>query len=222
MKIVAISDMHGTLLEYQDEFDVLCICGDISPLKIQWKKQKCINWIKDEFIPWTNRIKCKHVLLVAGNHDFVFEKTLINGIHELFKGTKITYLENSGTIIDGINFYGTPYCHQFGNWAFMRPDDILEDIFESIPEYVDILLTHDAPFGCSDICFEQTTWNDGSHLGNVPLREAIERTNPKYVLHGHLHSSNHEEELINDTKVYNVSILNEGYEPAFEAYKLEL
>ena len=221
MKIIAASDFHGTLLDYQWECDVFCICGDTFPLRIQWKKKKCEYWLRQEFIPWTNKLKCKHVLLIAGNHDFYFEKTLIDDIHLIFKGTKITYLENDSINIDGVTFYGTPYCHQFGEWAFMRDDERLKIIFQNIPEHVDILLSHDAPYGVSDICFEYAPWNSGSHLGCQPLREEVERAQPKYLLHGHLHSSNHEEELLGETKVRCVSLLDEKYEPAYEYFTLE-
>lgn len=222
MKIIAASDFHGTLLEYQWECDIFCICGDVFPLNIQWKKNKCEKWLRNVFIPWTNTLKCKYVLLIAGNHDFFFEKSLIKDISEIFRGTKITYLENSGIIIDGVSFYGTPYCHEFGNWAFMRPDDRLRDMFKEIPENLDILLTHDAPYGCSDICLEYTPWNKGDHLGCIPLREEVERAQPKYMLHGHLHSSDHEQQLLGNTKVYNVSLLDEEYEPVYEYLTLEL
>ena len=36
----------------------------------------------------------------------------------------------------------------------MRDDDILEELYKDIPKNIDILISHDAPYGCSDICFE--------------------------------------------------------------------
>ena len=42
------------------------------------------------------------------------------------------------------------------------------------------------------------------------------------MLHGHLHSSDHEQQLLGNTKVYNVSLLDEEYEPAYEYLTLEL
>ena len=41
-------------------------------------------------------------------------------------------------------------------------------------------------------------------------------------LHGHLHSANHGEELLGDTKVYNTSILNEQYNLVYEPLMIRL
>lgn len=223
MKIVAISDLHGFFPKIKEEsFDVLCICGDIFPLKIQHISAACENWLKQRFIPWCEELPCKTVLLVAGNHDLWCEETMHPDIEEIFEGTKIHYLENDFIEVDGIKFYGTPYCKIFGNWSFMRENDKLAMYFENIPEDLDILLTHDAPYGTSDVCEEEAWWNTHDHIGNIPLRDAIIAKKPKINLHGHLHSSNHECEMLNDTKVYCVSVVNEQYELAYEPLVLEI
>lgn len=106
--------------------------------------------------------------------------------------------------------FGSPYCKIFGLWAFMRSADILIKKFNEIPENVDILFTHDAPYGTSDVCLEGQ-WADGNHIGNTQLRDIILSRQPIYHFHGHLHSSNHNEELLGITKVFNTSILDERY-----------
>lgn len=45
---------------------------------------------------------------------------------------------------------------------------------------------------------------------------------PKYNFHGHLHSSNHEMELLGDTKVYGVSILDEDYKRGYSVLYLNI
>ena len=94
MKIIAISDLHGLLPKIDEKCDVLCICGDIIPLEIQTDIYKSKNWLKTDFIAWCNSIACKHILLIAGNHDLIFEQTLHHEIMNIFLGTKIHYLEN--------------------------------------------------------------------------------------------------------------------------------
>ena len=54
------------------------------------------------------------------------------------------------------------------------------------------------------------------HIGNEQLRDAILEKKVHMNLHGHLHSANHEKELLGETEVYNVSLLDEDY---IEAYK---
>ena len=222
MKIVALSDLHGQLPQIEEVAPIYCICGDIIPLNIQMNDKKSRKWLREEFIPWTDSLPCSHVVLIAGNHDFVFFRMDIDDIREIFKGSKIEYLENDGIELEGLKIFGTPWCHQFGRWAFMAEDEDLEDIYTDIPENVDILLTHDAPYGTSDVLFQNFGWNIGEHIGCAPLRDAIIEKKPKIVLHGHLHSTNHDRERLAESDVYNVSLLDEHYELIYEPLILDL
>ena len=145
MKVVAISDLHGNLPLIEEVACIYCISGDIMPLNIQSNDRKCRKWLREDFIPWANNLPCAHVILVAGNHDFVFYRMEKSDIDKIFEGSKVIYLENSGVQLEGLNIFGTPWCHQFGRWAFMADDDKLADLFSEIPDNVDILITHDAP-----------------------------------------------------------------------------
>ena len=40
MKLIAISDLHGSLPKIEDKADIMIIAGDISPLNIQGNKPK--------------------------------------------------------------------------------------------------------------------------------------------------------------------------------------
>lgn len=70
MKIVCISDLHGFLYKPEDvpECDVVCICGDIVPLDYQGDDVASIAWFCLEFVPWTDQLRCKKVIFIAGNH----------------------------------------------------------------------------------------------------------------------------------------------------------
>ena len=227
MKIVAISDMHGHLKDVP-ECDLLIIAGDISPLRIQSDTAKMLEWLEDDFMPWLERQLCQKVVLVAGNHDFIFEA---DGIQEevtrIFNmySSWFTYLENETVKIDiddhEISIFGTPYCSTFGGWPFMYEDDLLADFFKEIPSKVDIIVSHDAPYGTSDVCLEGEIKFQG-HIGNKPLAEALKNVEFKYLFHGHLHTSNHNAEELNGGLVYNVSLLNEDYKPAFEPLEIEI
>lgn len=223
MKICSISDLHGNLVCYPSDYwknlwecEVLFICGDILPLEIQHDMIKSIEWLTEEFIPWAESLPVEKVFFIAGNHDFWFERNDV-AAHKLFpQSQKITYLKNE--LVEYISsqdsktykIFGSPYCKPFGLWAFMRSADLLIKKFNEIPENVDILFTHDAPYGTSDVCFD-SKWSKGEHIGNHQLRDIIIDRKPRYNFHGHLHSSNHEEELLGETKVYNTSILDERY-----------
>lgn len=219
MKIIAFSDPHGQLPVISSEFNLMLIAGDLSPGG-GFKQQK--EWWLNEFISWFNGLSLdvtSKILITPGNHD---EESLFNSntfLTELCQKTNnqvkilideeyiYSYLTDGG--IGSIKVYGTPWCHQFGNWSFMRGDNIIRDFFEKIPNNVDILLTHDAPYGCSDICYEGRS--AGKHVGSVPLMEAVINKKPKMCLHGHLHTSNHDPMFLEGTCVMNVSLLNESY-----------
>ena len=71
--IAAISDLHGTLPEIKEEADILLIAGDIMPLQTQRDMEESEMWFKDSFLPWTDSLPIKYVVLVGGNHDLTKE-----------------------------------------------------------------------------------------------------------------------------------------------------
>ena len=154
MRILGLSDIHGNLLEKIPECDVLCLCGDIIPLNIQKNNQQSEYWWKNKFTSWINKIDCKEVIVVPGNHDFYFE-WLYNLLDDNNKHTEfnnfvtllnyickkpIHILINESVTINNITFYGCPFVYPIGGWAF---ESIKEEHY-IIPK-CDVLLTHDTP-----------------------------------------------------------------------------
>lgn len=226
MKVTAISDIHGNLIDIEP-CDVLLICGDVSPLDIQRDYIQMTKWFFNEFYEWIMKLPCDRVILTPGNHDFWFEKfikdstmylwdklsILINGIAEIFYGIK------------HIKIFGTPYCKTFGNWAFMPGNDKLDSLYDNIPEDIDILMCHDSPLICYvGNIMEQAdkTYPNGVPAGNPYLANAIFDKKPKYVLSGHIHSGDHELTEIEGIKCANVSILDESYSIAYQPLKINL
>ena len=227
MRICSIADLHGNLPEIE-KCDTLLIAGDISPLQIQSNMLAMAYWMQGVFLDWIKDLPTEQVILIAGNHDFYFQKTTHMSITELELKSegKLEYLKDSSVQLmnnsEIITIYGTPWCHMFGNWPFMLRDSLLVDRYSKIPEQVDILLTHDAPFGTSDICFDVPTHKNDRHFGNIPLRDRMLEINYKYCIHGHLHSSNHEFENLGTGKVVNCSLLNEEYKLVYKPLYFEL
>ena len=221
MKICGISDIHGDLSVKIQPCDVLCICGDIVPLEVQVNSKKSKRWLKELFIPWCSKQPCKKVLLVGGNHDFFLWHHPLQMKEMVKEEEKIEYLLNEGYEFEGVKFFGTPLCKEFGYWAFMYPydeqDRILDKALEEWGKNIDVLLTHDSPYGVSDIILDKSCpWATDEHIGNKSLEAFIIKTAPKLHLHGHLHSTNHDEEILGVTKVYCVSILGEQYTVQYE------
>lgn len=234
MKIAVISDLHGNLISYPSEYwkelwecEVLFICGDTLPLMIQFDMNKSKKWLIEKFKFWALNLPVEKIYIIGGNHDAWFERNE-NIARDLFsEQEKITYIKNN--LVEHISsqdgntykIFGTPYCHIYGRWPFMRDESILKEKFSQIPNNIDILFSHDAPYGTSDICFEG--WAaDGKHKGCPALRDAILEKQPKYCCHGHYHSSNHNEEILGETKVYNTSILDEEYKIKYKPLIIQI
>lgn len=234
MKVAVISDNHGFLPIYPsnywkelEECELLLICGDIIPLHIQFDMPKSKQWLIEEFKPWAASLPVEQVYFIAGNHDAWLERNDLIA-HQIFSShDKVTYLKNE--YVDYLSIqdskvyriFGTPYCHIYGNWPFMRDEETLAYKFSQIPENVDILISHDAPYGVSDICFQG--WSaDGQHKGCPELRDAIIEKKPKWNVKGHLHSTNREIEILGETKVVSCSILDESYRLIYDPQIIKL
>ncbi len=229
MKIVAMSDLHGDLLRVNTfkECEVVFICGDFSPLNIQADDKKMKKWLVEVFKPWCEALPCDKVFFIAGNHDWISLRNQEFMKSVFPRDEKVSYLCQDLAIYtsrEGKDYtiFGTPYCHQFGNWAFMEEDEELTKLYMSIPNDLDILLSHDQPYGYGDILLQNTAWNDGSHIGNKSLLEAIFIRQPKYMFCGHLHSTTHECVEIVQTKRYNVSLKDEYYDMVYEPLYLDV
>lgn len=225
MKIVAISDMHGNYDFEVPKADILIVAGDIVPLKMQRNISQSFSWFKKKFIPWCQKLPVKQVYLVAGNHDFFLEDSI--KAKECLLETKITilynesseYLDDNGKIW---TIWGSPLCHIFGNWAFMRSDEYEKEKFSLIPNDLDILITHDAAYGRNDVILGDSPWTDGRNIGNLALAEVLKDKHPKYHFTGHLHTSDHNLVDYEGTLTACVSLLDERYEMTYKPLILEL
>ena len=226
IKICATSDLHGYLPEI-DKCDLVLICGDIVSLRSQRYPKSCKKWYTRVFQPWIDSLPCDKVLFIPGNHEVGMEgheeeyKKLF-GPHE--KATILIhepyeYLGNDATFY---KIFGTPYCKVFGNWAYMRPNSDLKERFSEIPERLDILLTHDVAYGYADQSLQDIGYGTDTHFGTVELRDAILEKKPKLHLSGHIHTADHNLIMIGDTKHYNVSYIDEKYNPAFKPLYLDI
>jgi len=230
IRVCAISDMHGKLDFDIQPCDILCICGDIVPISVQTLHEGTIKWLKSIFIPWCEKQPCEKVFVIAGNHDLVAEWHPDEWRKTLNESNKIVYLcdesaeyvKQSADTYQEISIYGTPWCHQFYNWAFMTSDVELEKIYSKIPYKVDILMTHDCPHGTSDVILQDVPWKNGSHIGCIPLGNAVDEKKPRRMLSGHLHSCTHLPQERGETIVTNVSVVDEKYKRVYEPYYFDI
>lgn len=225
MLIGALSDLHGYLPEAVEPCELLLICGDVIPLRIQRNIPQSEKWLSTTFAQWVNDLPCKIVIMVGGNHDFA----LANMYRDRFRYASILGKPTSSKVVmldnecyehydDNGELYviwGTPYCKQFGNWAYMYEPETLKEAYATMPENCDIVLTHDAPkmLGLGEI--HSGAWA-GTDAGNPWLADEILRKHPKYVFCGHIHSGEHNLQTIDDIKLANVSLMDESYTPTYK------
>lgn len=217
MVLLATSDLHGNLPEIKKEFDILFLCGDICPAtNHSFSYQK--SWIENIFRDWVMNLPFRdsnsRVVMVWGNHDFVGEHCPYPDNFNVSEDLKnrLVILNNEEVDIQGLKIFGSPYCSIFGHWAFMKPDEYLNEKFSSIPEGLDVLICHDSPTTNKLGAITQGRYlNDNT--GNRILSMHIGRAVPKIFLSGHFHSGNHIPECIEGTWMANVSYVDEAYDP---------
>ena len=153
MKILHISDTHGFHGMFpEDRFqgiDVVVHSGDCSNYRDPYRNS---NEVLD-FIEWYKNVPVKHKIYVAGNHDTSIERRLVTPGH--FAEAGIIYLENAGTTIDGVKFWGSPITPTFCDWAFMKARAKTHAVWQQIPEDTDVLIVHGPPKGVRDLSFDR-------------------------------------------------------------------
>jgi Icc-related predicted phosphoesterase len=136
-----------------------------------------------EFLDWFKEQKYSHRLLIAGNHDFIFE-LIPEQMEEECKKRNITLLNDSGCEIEGIKIWGSPIQPWFCDYAFNRHrgSDIKKH-WDLIPADTEILITHGPPHGIRDEVMKCT------HVGCEDLLNKIMQTRVKLHVFGHIHEA---------------------------------
>jgi predicted phosphodiesterase len=215
-----ISDTHGMHDHVRvPPCDVLVHCGDCT-------NDGSYADLKD-FLTWLRRQPAEHKVLIAGNHDWVFEKHPALATRMVLEyAPTVTYLQDSGVTLHGLKFWGSPITKRFMDWAFNRdPGEDIRRHWSLIPEGTDVLVTHGPPYGYLDLSRESGRYYsdtqgmvDCDHLGDRDLYEAVLRVKPSIHAFGHIHGSGGKTvTMIHDdgarTDCVNASICDEAYRP---------
>jgi Icc-related predicted phosphoesterase len=208
MRLVVTSDCHGKLNQTTiPGGDVLILAGDILANRSGDPDVDAafqLNALRelDDYCGW---LDFKHVLLIAGNHDWVFER--YSGAHRVLK--HIIYMEDSGTEIDGVKFWGSPHQPWFFDWAFNLPRNgrELARYWSLIPRDTDVLVTHGPPYGILDLPFGK-----GEPAGCELLLKRVQEVEPRVHVFGHIHGS-YGRKQTGRTLFVNACLCNEAYDP---------
>jgi len=174
MRIVAVADTHlyHSDLGVLPAGDVLIHAGDLLRGGSLDELKLGAEWLSEQDF--------SHKILVAGNHDRCFQTDREQACKILGEG--VTYLQDSGTHIQGLMFWGSPWQPAYHNWAFNLPrGEALRKYWAQIPANVDVLITHGPPAGVGDASPVP------GRGGCVELMKRVESITPALHLFGHIH-----------------------------------
>ena len=197
LRIVIISDTHGLHERISiPDGDILVHAGDLT------SKGDLADIA--EFNEFLGRLAHPHKIVIAGNHDFAFERSP-QAARECL--TNATYLEDTAVVLCGIKFYGSPWQPRFFDWAFnLDRGAPLKRKWDMIPDDTDVLMTHGPPAGYGD------TTRGGMAVGCTDLARAVERIQPRLHIFGHIHEG-YGSRTVGNTTYINASTCDLQYRP---------
>lgn len=174
LRLVVLSDTHGLHGDLEvPPGDVLIHAGDLT-------RRGDLEEVR-AFDAFLAGLEHRHKLVIAGNHDFCFERRPA-AARALLRHA--VYLEDEAVEVAGVRFYGSPWQPWFYDWAFnLRRGPEIAAKWRLIPEDTDVLVTHGPPLGHGDRTAR------GDRAGCADLLERIRRVRPRYHLFGHIHEA---------------------------------
>jgi predicted phosphohydrolase len=215
-RIVCISDTHGRhdAIAVPDG-DVLIHAGDLSMMGREAEIEA--------FAEWFGALPHRHRIVIAGNHDWLFERSPQRA-RELLGD--VTYLRDDAVEIDGLVIWGSPWQPWFHDWAFnLRRGEEIRAKWDLIPEGTDVLVTHGPPFGHLDgvprAWFAEDDAIAVEHVGCEELEIALARVQPRLHVFGHIHEG-YGQSVLGETILVNASTCDADYQPVNPAIVVDL
>ncbi len=192
MKVLAFSDVHrdldacASLVERSSEADLVVGAGDFAS----------IHEGLEETLGALAGIEAA-LVMVPGNNETEDELT-----------SAVADAKLPAMVVHGASVARDDEMHAFGlgagipttpwDWSFDLSEEEAAERLKDCPEGLDLLILHSPPYGHCDVS------GQGDHLGSRAILEAIERTQPKVAVCGHIHESWGAESTIGETQVFNL------------------
>ncbi|MBR6704118.1 MAG: metallophosphoesterase [Lachnospiraceae bacterium] len=167
MKILAVSDEESPVLwdyytpGYLKEYDLILSCGDL----------------KSEYLTFLVTMSRAPLLYVHGNHDEGYLSRPPEGCE---------CLDDQYVIYNGVRILGLGGCLRYRKGPFQYTEAMMRQRIRRLSFQlwrnggVDIVITHAPPRGLGD-------QDDPAHRGFLCLRSLLDRWQPAYLIHGHIH-----------------------------------
>jgi Icc-related predicted phosphoesterase len=188
-----LSDIHSSenlfqwLPQLLKKTDMILILGDIS----HWGDQNF-------YIRFFNYLEKLNVLVlyIPGNHDPILNLNFSNIICIHGKYFELGNYQFFGVGGSNITPFKSPY---------ELPDHEVIKILNSIQIIPDFIISHAPPYNTKcDLTYT------GEHVGSRPIKDWIQKNNPKFVLTGHIHESRGID-IIGKTVILNPGPANKNY-----------
>lgn len=252
MIIYAISDQHGTWPTIPP-CDLLIVAGDqcLDYFGGMWARDYAhlqLNWFTQTWMAWREKQPAKHCVVTWGNHDFCGELAPASPIIEI--GGHTTTVVDALFEYEGVKIWFSPWSRQFMDWAFMAEEEQLAEKYARIPTGIDILVSHDPPYGYGDKCpgahnddcpvrwhtnvsADKCTCGCEAHVGGHALLNTIDRVMPDVVICGHIHGGHgtytrdidylgEKHDCTHEVTIYNVAVVDEQYKLVHPATEIIL
>ena len=213
-RIVCISDTHGQHRNLDlPKGDFLVHAGDLT------SNGKLAQTI--EAATWLNSLvgKYKHVVAIAGNHDWALQAFMTEKHEDAAKHLfgRAVYLRDEGVTLEGIYLYGSPQTPNFCDWAFNVERGLkIKRYWDKIPLYTHVLITHGPPMGILDRVGKE-------HVGCADLRVRVEEVKPTVHVFGHIHCGYGLRNIRGEETLYvNASSCDEAYHIKNEPIVVEI
>ena len=210
MRIVCISDTHSLhrRMPAIPEGDVLIHAGDSLG-------QGTLENVQ-ELNQWLGTLPHRHKIVIAGNHDWVFQEDPDSARAAL---SNAIYLQDSGVEIEGLRFWGSPWTPTFLDWAFMLPrGEPLRERWRVIPDDTDVLITHGPP---KDVGDQVSVGFKCQNVGCEDLRDRLQQLSVRAHVFGHIHEGYGEYQL-GKARLVNASTCTARYTPTNPPIVLDL
>jgi len=180
MKIWFISDTHREHAKLQvPDVDLVIHCGDESNHGNAWFNESEAR----TFFEWYSALPIPTKIFVPGNHSTAIEKGLLGGSDY----PDVDFLIHRDMMWNGWKIFGSPYTPSYFQWSYMKPRLQLDAVWQTIPDDIDILITHGPPKGIFDVTRDMDS-HEPIHVGSKSLRRHVEdRIQPKVHAFGHIH-----------------------------------
>lgn len=178
VRLAVMSDTHCRHREITNvpQADILIHCGDFTNMG---REDEVLD-----FADWLASLPHRHKIVVPGNHDACLDaqRPLLYSQRAFDRLSSVSrVLINESVEVEGIKFYGSP--NVWGAKVFSITNDAeAYEVFGSIPDDTDILLTHSPPLGVMDLSFT------GERIGcDALLVNVVDRVQPAVHFFGHAH-----------------------------------